>query len=187
VRENDYSIVFEVMLDLECTNKSDKPVIILRREFWLGAKTLARSPEDATLNRFLFASSHWPSVSTSPEWVELRRRLDQPSPPQDLLGLFASGETLPYETRVSLSIEKAGNFDKTSEKWDTIKQASPVWLQVTFEMWPINIEPTLDPDNPVFGKMLQRRWQQYGELQVERLTSEPIKLDLATVTLRSRT
>lgn len=187
VRENDDSIVFDVTLNLEFTNNSDKPVITLHREFWIGAKTLARSPEDAAAYKYLYASSHWPSISASPEWGGLRQRLDQPSPPPDLMSVLAAGETLPYKARVTLYVEKAGSFDKTSQKWDTIKQASPVWLQVTLEMWPINIEPRVDPENPAFGKMLQQRWQQYGELQIDRLTSESMNLDLANVTLTRRT
>lgn len=182
-RENNHSIVFDVKLNLEFTNTSDKPVIIFQREFWLGAKTLARSPEDSAAHKYLYVSGQWPSVSTSPEWGELRQRLDQPNPPQDLTRVLAPGESLPYEASVTLYIEKVGSFDKTSQRWDTIKQASPVWLQVTLEMWPVNIEPHVDPENPGFGKMLQRRWQQYGRLQIDQLTSEPMQLDLATLTL----
>jgi len=46
---------------------------------------------------------------------------------------------------VTLYVEKAGSFDRVSQKWETIRQASPAWLQVTLEMWPVNIEPRVDP------------------------------------------
>jgi len=98
---------------------------------------------------------------------------------------IAPGESLPYETNATLYIEKAGSFDKTSQSWDTIRQASPVWLQVTLETWAVNIEPRVDPKNLEFGKMLRRRWQQVGELQLEHLTSEPMLLDFSSFTLNN--
>lgn len=183
MREDKHSIVFDVKLRLEFINTGDMPIIILQREFWLEAKRLARSAEDARANKYLYLSSQLPSVSTSPEWKELRRHLNQPSPPPDLTRVLAPGESLPYETNATLYIEKAGSFDKTSQSWDTIKQASPVWLQVTLEMWAVNIEPRVDPQNLEFGKMLQRRWQQVGKLQLESLTSEPMPLDFSSLTL----
>jgi hypothetical protein len=185
IRENKHSIVFDMKLQLEFVNTSDKPVIIMQGSYWLGAKTLARSPEDAANYKYLYGSGHWASVSGAPEWRELRKRLDQPSPPPDLTRILAPNESLPYEADVTLYIEKAGSLDKTSQSWDVIKQASPVWLQVTLETWAINIEPRVDPNNLEFGKMLQQRWRQFGELQIERLTSEPMPLDFSTFTLNS--
>jgi hypothetical protein len=180
VREDNHSITFDVKLNLEFINTSETGVIILQRGFWLGATTLARSPEDAAAHKYLYSSSHWPSVDTSPEWGKLRQRLDQPSPPTDLTRVLVPGASLPYETGATLYIEKPGSFDKTSQSWNTIKQASPVWLQVTLEMWPVNLEPKVDPDNSEFGKMLQRRWQQFGALPVGYLTSEPMRLKFPT-------
>jgi hypothetical protein len=178
VRENKDSIVFDIKLSLEVSNLGDKPVIILQREFWLGATALASSPRDAAAYKYLHTSGHWPSISTSPEWKALRRCLNQSAPPPDLTRVLKPGESQPYETSTSLYIEKAGSFDKTKQSWDTIKQASPVWLQVTLEMWPVNLEPRGDMDNPGFGKILQQRWQRYGVVQLGRLTSEPMQLQL---------
>lgn len=184
-RETASSIVFDVKLYLEFTNAGDRPAIILRREFWLGAKTLARSPEDAAADKYLYTSSHWPSLTASPEWETLRQRLNEQFPPPDVTRVLAPGESLPYEAKVTLYIQKAGSFDGTSQKWEAIRQASPVWLQVTFEMWPIALEPRFDPDNPDFGKTLRRRWHPYGRLEIEHLTSEPMQLDLTTLALGS--
>lgn len=178
VHENKHSIVFDVKLNLEFSNYSRTPIIILQQEFWLGATSLARSPEDATAYKYIYISGHWPSVSTSPEWKALRQRLNQPNPPQALTLVLGEGKSMSYETSTKLYIEKAGSFDKTKQSWEIIKQASPVWLQVTLEMWPVNLEPSVDINSPAFGKMLQRRWRQHGVLQLERLTSEPMPLQL---------
>lgn len=181
-RENGHGIVLATKLDLEFTNVSDEPVILLQREFWLGAKNLARSPEDAAAHRYLYTSGHWPAASTSPEWAELRQRLDRPHPPQELTRVLAPHESLPYEVSAALYVEKAGSFDGTSQRWDAIRQTSPIWLQVTLEVWPVNVEPRVEASDRGFGLMLQRRWERYGALQIEQVTSEPMRLDLSALT-----
>lgn len=175
-REDAHSIIFNVKLRLELVNAGNRPVILLRHPFWLGALTLARSPEDAKGYKYIYQSSTWPSVSGAPEWKALRQSLDQRNPPSDLTRAVGSGETFQYETDSVLYIEKQGNFDKTSQPWDVIRRSSPVWLQVSLEIWPVNVEPKVDPNHLEFGEMLQRRWQQFGQLQLERLTSEPMQL-----------
>lgn len=175
-REDAHSIVFDVTLRLELVNTGTQPVILLQHPFWLGASTLALSPGDARAYKYLYQSSAWPSVSRAPEWKALRQSLDQQNPPADLTRAIGPGETFQYETNAVLYIEKRGSFDKTSQPWDAIRRASPVWLQVTLEVWPVNAEPKVDPNNPEFGRMLQQRWRQFGQLQLERLTSGPMQL-----------
>jgi hypothetical protein len=175
--EDAHSIVFNLRLRLELVNAGDRPVILLRHPIWLGALTLARSQEDARAYKYIYQSSAWPSVSGAPEWKALRQRLNQQNPPAELTQAVTPGNAFQYETDTVLYIEKRGNFDKTSQPWDAIRRASPVWLQVSLEMWPVNVEPRVDPNILEFGRMLQQRWRQFGQLQIERVTSEPIKLD----------
>jgi hypothetical protein len=175
-REDAHSIVFDVTLRLELVNTGTQPVILLRHPFWLGASTLALSPEDARTYKYIYQSSAWPSVSRAPEWKVLRQSLDQRNPPADLTRAVGPGETFQYETDTVLYIEKPGSVDRTSQPWDAIRLASPVWLQVSLESWPVNVEPKVDPNHLEFGEMLQRRWQQFGQLQLKRLTSEPMQL-----------
>jgi hypothetical protein len=182
-RQDAHGIVFDLRLSLELVNTSKQPVILLRRPFWLGSITLARSPEDAAANKYIYLSSAWPSVyrgGEHSEWKNLQQRLDQQSPPPDLTRILAPGESFLYETDATLYIEKPGSVDKTSQPWEIIRRASPVWLQVTLETWPVNVEPKVNPDNPEFGRMLQYRWQKAGKLQLEHLTSEPMQLSLPT-------
>lgn len=176
VRENNHSIVFNSKLDLEFINNSDKPIILLKREFWLGAKTIARSSEEANTNKYLYSSGGWEAVSDAPKLAELSQQLNQPSPPSDLTQTLLPGESMSYQTNATLYIEKKGSFDKTSQSWDVIKQTSPVWLQVTFEIWSKNIGRRIEPE---FGKTLQKRWKQFGELQLNNITSEPMSLTFA--------
>lgn len=180
-REDAHSIVFNLRLRLELLNVGDRPIILVRHPIWLGALTLARSQEDARAHKYMYQSSAWPSVSGGPEWKALRQRLDQPKPPPELTKAVTPSNAFQYETDTVLYIEKRGNFDKTSQPWDAIRLASPVWLQVSLEIWPVNIEPKVDPNNLEFGTMLQQRWRQFGQLQIERVTSEPMQLNLLKI------
>lgn len=175
-RQDVHSIVFKLELNLQLVNVSTSPVILLKRLYWLGATTIAGSSEEAKAHKYMYASGGWPSVSGGSEWGELRQRLNQENPPSALTRTLALGESLQYETEATLYNEKAGSVDKTSLPWEVIREASPAWLQVSIEVWPINVEPKVDPENLEFGKTLQNRWQQFGKLQLERLTSEPMQL-----------
>lgn len=176
-REDAHSIVFDVKLSLEFVNLGKTSAILLNRTFWPGAVTLAKSPSHAKANKYVYLSTHWPSVYSSSEWVEYRRHLDQQRPPSDLTRIIAPGESFVYVSEARLYIEKAGSFDKSSEPWAVIRDTPSLWLQVTLEMWPVNVEPTVNPNKPEFGRKLQRRWRMVGQLQLERLTSEPMQLN----------
>ncbi|MCG3146266.1 MAG: hypothetical protein HONDAALG_04165 [Gammaproteobacteria bacterium] len=180
VREDKQSIVLKLKLSMEFVNQSDKPIIILRRKFWQGAEMIGRTPEEASSSKYLYIGTHWPSVDEGVEWQRMRRSLDQTEPPTELTMRLLPGEAYPYETEITLYFEKAGSLDGTRQRWDKILQASPVWLRVSLEIWPINLEPDVDPSNPSWGKWLQRRWQNYGNLWLDRLTSEPMRLDLSS-------
>jgi hypothetical protein len=179
VKEDKQSIVLKLKLSMEFVNQSNKPTIILRRKFWQGAEMIGRTFEEARSSKYIYIGTHWPSVDEGVEWEKMQQSLDQPEPPTELTMRLLTGETYPYETEIILYFEKAGSFDGTRQRWDKILQASPVWLQVSLEMWPINLEPDVDPNNMSWGKWLQRRWQSFGILWLDRLTSEPMRLDLS--------
>ena len=96
---------------------------------------------------------------------------------------LAPNETVTLETGDWFYISKKTNIDPSSKPWGAIRQASPVWLQVTLEMWAINLEPRVDLNNPEFGKLLRQRWRRYGDLQIETLTSEPMPLDFSNLAM----
>lgn len=179
-REDNHSIVLKMKLSMEFVNHGDKPIIILRQKFWQGAEMIGRTPEEARSSKYLYVGTHWPSVDEGVEWGRMQQSLDQPEPPTELTTRLLPGEAYPYVTEIVLYFEKAGSLDGTRQRWGKILQASPVWLQVSLEMWPINLEPDADPNNLSWGKWLQRRWQSFGTLWLERLTSEPMRLDLSS-------
>lgn len=176
-QEDAHGITFNLRLKLELVNAGDRPMILLRYPIWLGALTLARSQEDARTHKYIYLSTTWPSISRGPTWKALRQKLNQQHPPAELTQAVSPGNAFQYETDEVLYIEKRGSFDKTSQPWDAIRLASPVWLQVSLEIWPVNVEPKIEPTNLEFGRMLQKRWRQFGQLQIERVISEPIQLN----------
>jgi hypothetical protein len=180
ISEDASSVGFKVGLRLTFRNIGSNPIIIYRDSIWLGAALIARSSDDASAAKYLHRSSAWPSVWGKSSRVKLRQKLDQPIPPQDITKILKPGESYEYETGTHLGFEKKERYDGTSKAWDEIKLASPVWIQVTLEMWPINAEPKVNPENPEFGKELRERWKDSGELWLDYLTSQPMKLDLVS-------
>jgi hypothetical protein len=182
-------VAFHVELKMELTNVGAEPIIILRREPWLGSEEISRSPEDAVNRKYLYVSGHWPSFYRAPgnEWEQLQHNLDMPLPPSDLTIILYHRGTWTFDTSTALYFEKDGSirvygpdgtYTQARQPWEVIRKAQPLWLQVGFEMWPLNVEPGLDSRHLYFGKKLQRRWRKDGKLWLEDLTSEPIKLDL---------
>lgn len=178
-KDSEDSHFFNVKATLLLTfkNVGRKPVILYRHNLWLGGIRLSRTVEDARAYKFIHDSSAWPSNWGSQSQLKLRKALDQPSPPADLTLILQPGESWQYETDTSLSIDKKEGPTAHGRTWEEIRSASPIWLLVTFEMWPINAEPKLNPDNPEFGLALRKRWESSGELWLDYLTSQPIALD----------
>ena len=120
-----------------------------------------------------FRSSAWPS-----NWVQearrLRKILNRPDPPPDLTLVLQPGEAWRFEKVTYLGIDKKDGPTVHGILWDEMKDLSPVWLFVTFQMWPVIVELY---DDKRFGEMLRKRWRRSGELWLDYLTSEPIALD----------
>jgi hypothetical protein len=176
--EDSHFFTLKATLILTFKNVGSKPLIIYRNDLWLGGIRLSRTIEDAGAYKFIYDSSAWPSNWGRESQYKLRKVLDQPRPPADVTLILQPGELWQYETVTHLGIDKKEGPSAHGLTWDEIKISPRVWLFVTFEMWPVNAEPRLDPDNPAFGLMLRDRWKGSGELWLDYLTSQPIAFDL---------
>jgi hypothetical protein len=174
--EDRHKIRFAVRLKLTFANDGAEPIILLKQRFEVGAEMLARSCEEASSGKFLYTSTHWSSVSQSPEWASWRQHLDTKSPALDLMAVLRQGQSISVDVETALNIEKAGSFDKTNKSWAEIRRSSTVCLLVEVQTWPTNLEPNHNPQSQEFGEALRRRWRSFGALQLERLRSEPIPL-----------
>jgi hypothetical protein len=176
------SMELSLKLSLQLTNNVTRPVLLLRREPWTLERKIVAYPADAEGDAYLYWQSSYPSNGRSPETAKVRRRLDEPSPPPDLIRELAPGETMTFE------IEDGANFDKKphstwhDKPWDEIRQSALVWFQVRLEMWEINVETPDASRDFTFGRALRRRWQRFGDLRLQPLTSEPMPLDLSSLT-----
>lgn len=177
-----------VKLKLEIINDGVKPLIFLKENspvlvgYALTKDDAKTFPED----RLAFSYTG-PGVDTSPKWAVLRQSLDQPSPPPDKFRILMPNETWPFNdtARIVLSTEAENkNIFPKNASWEAIQKLSPVWLQVIYQAWPLNIEPpsrartNRDRTKLTFGHKLQRQWDRYGRLWLDGLLSTPIKLNL---------
>jgi len=174
-------IGFEAKLLLTFKNVGDKPIIIYNHKLWLGAVSLSCTVDDVYSYKFLLNDSAWPSVRGKKDRIELYNSLDQPTPPSNLTLILRPGLSWEYETVAILSIYKNGRPDGSGKSWDEIKKNSPLWLQVTLEMWPVNAEPKMNPNSPEFGLELRNRWKNFGNLWLDYLLSQPIKIDFGNL------
>jgi hypothetical protein len=171
------TMVIDVLMTIHFKNHSSRPLLVFVSKDWplQGGATLASSRENALSKKFVYVSGTWPS-SDRPAWEQTRRKLDQNSPPVDLIRSIGPGAEWSFDKTVVLAVEINGSFDKTSKPWDVIKKADPLWLQLEFMAWPNNLEQNML--NPKFGKHLRRRWKEQGQLVIGNVVSEPIPLSL---------
>jgi len=175
LEENLNAIRWELKLRLRIVNDGNESAILLRQDFQIGAVMLTRSLEDANGSTYLYKHMAWPSVYASPEWQRWRQHADSVAPQPNETWILTPGESMSFDCKATISVEKAGNFDRTNASWAEIKK-NVKWVQVQIQPWPANIEPRHDPENLEFGETLRKRWKSFGELQLVRLTSEPMPL-----------
>jgi len=152
--------------------------------FWHGGSTLSTTLQNAKSNAFLFDVAAWESTSRDDGYQRLSQGLDQPTPPPTLTRVLKPGESWDWQTTVNLRFEATTNHRYPRvPTWEEMKtQPSPLWLRVSFEMWPFNVENF----KPNLAAKLQKRWRKIGLLWVgdkfgpkhhARLASEPIELE----------
>jgi hypothetical protein len=113
----------------------------------------------------------------------LRKSLDKPEPPLDQTRILAPHGTWAFETDYWFNMSRNGTSSRVDTRgpmFTTLEEASPVWMQVTVEMWPFNLEPyeKAEEIQYKFGHEQQRRWQNKGVLWINEISSEPIMLSL---------
>ncbi len=143
----------------------------------------------ATAQQPLWMLTHPAAAERGPtdrSWQKLQTALDQKDPPDDLTITLNPGETIAWNIIVQLNIPKntAGQTEgapsgaPSGATWDVIRKASPCWLKLDLDFWPVNVEPKPDPDNPAFAKKLFKRWRKKGRLIFTEKQSEPIQVKL---------
>lgn len=180
----DVAAVIRITLETELVNKGATPIILLKTGPSFVAAALARKPEDFEQGKLLAIDSAWPARSEDPQWLSLRTNLNKPQPPTDKMRILDPNESWAMEAIVSVTVPidlKKYTSSAKKEKLQVLKELSPIWLRVTCEIWPWNIEGLVrDREQLPFGHKLQKRWKDAGLLWLEDMRSEPIQLDLKT-------
>jgi hypothetical protein len=178
------SAFIRIKLQVEFVNTGTEPIILLRRTPSFVAAALAKEPSDFESGKVLAADGVWPAHSIAPEWAALRAQLDKPRP-SDETRVLLPNESWSLETVVGVDVPVDPSRYTSSRKKESlqvIQQLSPLWLRITSEVWPWNLEETgAERENLSLGHKLQKRWRGVGLLWLDTIYSEPIMLDLKKV------
>lgn len=174
VVEDKQDVTLHISLDLTITNTSRSNVILFWRDdpamvdHWIYQST------DPMRRNLLFLQSGWPSTSRSPFWTDLQKQLNVAIPPPNLTRTLRSGGSINFSRETAVMVYKKTPFPGT---WDEIAASPTVWLTVALDMFPGNLDQATAAQKS-FGKKLKKKWADLGTLQIEVLTSAPIKLDV---------
>lgn len=175
--------VVRLTIDHELTNTSAGNLILWKRNMddsygekpvFLG-KTIARTSDfDGT--GIILDEFGGPSNDYSDRWTILRKKLDKPSPPEDVTTILRPGDVWKFTSEVAILI---GREEKVGSKptLEYYKSVSPVWLKTKYELWSFNIDPRGNNRGTRTASKLKKRWASYGTLLMEYAISEPIELD----------
>lgn len=183
-------------LNLKFTNLGSTSLIILQPQgdyqFWHGGTSLALSEKESDANSFVYQFSAWPSVYKFPMYKNLANLLDRSVPPIGITRVLLPSASWSWDTSIMLSLREGNSCNQhvgVEIGWEEIKRRrTPLWLRVSYEMWPFNVENF----KPNLGGILQKRWQRQGLLYLEAkigrywnalLISEPIEFPLNLVDL----
>lgn len=188
--EKNYVRLF-VKIRFRFFNASDRPLILFDREPSSNMIALSFSAEDAAADRFAYSSYHLPSVYRAPgtQWERVLRDLDSKTPPAGLTRTLPPGGSWVWEKDYWWTMSKQGDsrdlYNGRKDKgWEELRQASPLWLTLYLQMWPTHVEPRrtgISDGVAKLGKKLHRRWRAFGDLWLDGVGSEPIRLEVKDV------
>jgi competence protein ComGC len=177
-----------VKLTVQFVNTGKTPILLLNagpissggldtEPRFLGA-TLAKNADGESLTSIYVG----PNLDLSPKWVIMRSILNQNVPSPDKIYVLMPNEIMTLEASIGLDLpRKPENFGYTQKaSLKQILDASPVWLKVHCEVWPLNLEPASGKNKlkKRFGHQLRQKWKRFGHLWLDDIDSEPILLDL---------
>jgi hypothetical protein len=195
-RDGDELVRCNAKLNLEFSNTGSSPVIFVNPDedsLWNGGNRLALTKNELETGRYVYDVAHWQSVVRSTEYRKLAAALDQRTPDEGFTRIMAPGELWDFSSSIQISFRSEKSRDArlgVAIGWREIeKLTSPLWMKVSYEMWPFNVENF----RPNLGRVLRKRWKNFGTLYLNddsgkgfshgRITSEPFELDLTKIKL----
>lgn len=171
-------------MSLDFTNSGKQPVLLLTRKPGIVEEKII-ADAFAAAQKYLFKQETYPSIDTSKEWQLLKASVDTASPSSDAIKTLAPNETWTLTTSDWFYIAANRNINDSNKSWAVISATSPLWVRLTFETWPKNIEQGPERDRCQLGNRLRNRWKSFGDLQLGNVTSEPIPLNISSFSLSS--
>jgi hypothetical protein len=176
IQKTETLIGFQISVDIDIADISQEPVLVLKGTSkdgtgmhpYNGAILLARTKADAISCHYIYSYGAYPS--THPYWQNLRKELDQKTPPSYVISKIDPGGSVKFNRKIVFVITN----DK-EQILDKILRDPDIWLQVEVLTWPSNLEKT---NGTVFGKRLQNKWKHQGHLVIENLKTNPVRLTL---------
>ena len=183
------AVFIRITIEAQFVNTGSKPIILLKRNPLFVEAALTK--EQAFDRRHLLAvDGGWPAISDNPEWISLRKSLDKRQPPEDETRVLKPKESWTVEATVGLTVPidpKRYTSSRKKERLQVLQSLSPLWLWVTCEIWPDNVEGLARNRSQLpFGHKLQRRWSNLGFLWLKAMRSEPIPFDLSIATYKNK-
>lgn len=134
-------------------NTGANPIIFLKPQkehegeiFWLGGISLSLAKflaERGGCNSTIWVQSHYPAVSIGPEFREMAKRLDQPTPPPDLTHILRPKESWIWQTTTLLRFyakTMASVYSAHDLPWEVIgKIPTALWMRLDYEVWSRNL------------------------------------------------
>lgn len=190
-----WATIILIKLSLELENNSDTPIILYKMNDSalkmfnapfqdiprLDGKVLVKDLADLdSIFRQLIGAYHGASdVSSNPQWREIRKSIDKPTPPENLTVVILPHKSVKFDREAGMVVTNKRNRparegeDKSLEE---LKQVSQFFLRVWVNLWPSwGIEETTRKE---LGLRLRERWQQFGFLWLDQIDSIPVQVDL---------
>jgi hypothetical protein len=157
-------------------NISEKNIIVYWNNNWLGEVRLSGNSK-TNEKVMLCDDSAWPSTWPTEERKKLREGVNKISPPEGFFKVLTPSQEITKESRLFLDFKRDVGFSG----YISLQKAcdlTDLSLELTYEAWPTNIENRLDSNFPELGLSLRKKWEDFGVLQLEKLTTEPIVFSL---------
>ncbi len=104
-------MVIDVFMTVHFKNHGTSPLLVFVDKDWpwQGGESLSSSREDVFSRKYVYVSGAWPA-SDRADWEETLHRLDQKSPPMDLIRLIEPGKEWIFDKSVVLGIGIKGKL-----------------------------------------------------------------------------
>lgn len=163
-------------LNLSFRNTGDAPILLLAEKPTVIGRRISCSSKNGQSEDSLFTLWTRPSISKNDGWLKLSKDVNTATPPEGSIRRIEVGETFKMEAADWFYI------NKDEKSWNELASADRLSLRLTYEVWPLNIEPRQSTlDDKKLGQELRERWKSFGYLWTDEITSEPLNF---TVQLR---